>query len=91
MVYAILENQLREPLAEKNETIHIQDAGPAEYKDNAKPTLKKVFVLFEHLGTTSVTMSGGEELLIRSSLPPEVSKVLTFLGPNYLKAFDRRL
>jgi len=91
MVYAILENQLREALAEKNETIHIQDAGPAEYKDNAKPTLKKVFVLFEHLGTTSVTMAGGEELLIRSSLPPEVSKVLTFLGPNYLRAFDRRV
>jgi len=91
MVYAILENQLREALAEKKETIHIQDSGPAEYKDNAKPTLKKVFVLFEQLGTNSVIMPGGEHLLIRNSLPPEVSKVLYFLGPNYLKAFDRRL
>lgn len=91
MVYAILENQLREALAEKNGTIHIQDSGPADYKDNAKPTLKKVFVLFEHLGTNSVTMPGGEELLIRNSLPPEVSKVLYFLGPNYLQAFDRRV
>lgn len=58
MVYAIVENQLREAFAEKNETIHIQDSGPADYKDNAKPTLKKV---------------------------------LYFLEPNYLKAFDRRL
>lgn len=91
MVYAILENQLREALAKKNETIHIQDAGPADYKDNAKPTLKKVFVLFEQLGTNSVTMPGGERLLIRNSLPPEVIKVLYFLGPDYLKAFDRRL
>ncbi len=90
MIYAILENQLREALAEKKETIHIQDSGPAEYKDNAKPTLKKVFVLFEQLGTNSVIMPGGEHLLIRNSLPPEVSKVLYFLGPDYLKAFDRR-
>lgn len=91
MVYAILENQLREALAEKNETIRIQDVGPAEYKDNAKPTLKKIFVLFEQLGTNSVTMPGGEQLLIRNSLPPEVVKVLYFLGPNYLEAFDRRI
>ena len=91
MVYAIIENQLRTSLAKANETIHIQDTGPAEYKDNAKPTLLKVFALFDHLSTTSVTMPGGDEMLIRSSLPPEVCKVLDFLGSAYKQAFERSI
>ncbi len=88
MVYAIIENRLRTSLAEANETIHIQDTGPAEYKDNAKPTLMKVFALFDHLGSTTVAMPGGVEMLIRSSLPPEVCKVLHHLGSPYEKAFE---
>jgi len=88
MVYAVIENRLRTSLAEANETIHIQDTGPAEYKDNAKPTLMKVFALFDHLGSTTVAMPGGVEMLIRSSLPPEVCKVLHHLGSPYEKAFE---
>jgi transposase len=59
MVYSIIENQLRTSLAKANETIRIQDNGPSDYKNAAKPTLMKIFAMFDHLGTTSITMAGG--------------------------------
>lgn len=90
MVYAIIENKLRESLSKQHETIHIQDTGPADYRDNAKPTLNKIFALFDNLSTTFITMPGGDQMLIRSSLSQEVMKVLNFLGSNYEQAFDRR-
>lgn len=91
MVYAIIENQLRTSLAKANETIRIQDNGPADYKNNAKPTLMKIFAMFDHLGTTSIIMPGGKHLLIQTTLPPEVRKVLYYLGSPYEKAFDRNI
>jgi transposase len=91
MVYAIIENQLRTSLAKANETIRIQDNGPADYKNNAKPTLMKVFAMFDHLGTTSITMAGGQQMLIQTTLPPEVRKVLYYLGPPYERAFERSI
>jgi transposase len=91
MVYAIIENQLRSSLAKEDETICIQHNGPADYKNNARPTLMKVFALFENLGTTMITTAGGEQLLIRSSLPSEVLKVLHHLGSPYEQAFDRSM
>ena len=91
MVYSIIENQLRTSLAKANETIRIQDNGPADYKNNAKPTLMKIFAMFDHLGTTSIIMPGGEHLLIQTTLPPEVRKVLYYLGSPYEKAFDRSI
>ncbi len=91
MVYAIIENQLRTSLAKANETIRIQDNGPANYKNNAKPTLMKIFALFDHLGTTSITMAGGQQMLIQTTLPPEVRKVLYYLGSPYEKAFERSI
>jgi transposase len=91
MVYAIIENQLRTSLAKANETIHIQDTGPADYRDNRRPTLMKVFALFKNLRTNVIDMPGGDQMLIRSSLPPEVKKVLHFLGKKYEQAFDRRI
>jgi hypothetical protein len=91
MVYAIIENQLRTSLTKANETIHIQDTGPADYRDNRRPTLMKVFALFKNLRTNVIDMPGGDQMLIRSSLPPEVKKVLHFLGKKYEQAFDRRI
>lgn len=91
MVYSIIENQLRTSLAKANETIRIQDNGPADYKNNARPTLMKVFAMFDHLGTTSITMAGGQQLLIQTTLPPEVRKVLHYLGAPYEKAFERSM
>ncbi|MGB4408489.1 MAG: IS1634 family transposase [Sphaerochaeta sp.] len=91
MVYSIIENQLRTSLARANETIRIQDNGPANYKNNAKPTLMKIFAMFDHLGTTSITMAGGQQMLIQTTLPPEVRKVLYYLGSPYEKAFERSI
>ncbi len=91
MVYSIIENQLRTSLAKANETIRIQDNGPADYKNNARPTLMKVFAMFDHLGTTSITMAGWQQLLIQTTLPPEVRKVLHYLGAPYEKAFERSM
>lgn len=91
MVYSIMENQLRTSLTKANETIRIQDNGPANYKNNAKPTLMKIFAMFDHLGTTSITMAGGQQLLIQTTLPPEVRKVLYYLGAPYEKAFERSM
>jgi transposase len=91
MVYSIIENQLRTSLAKANETIRIQDNGPADYKNNAKPTLMKIFAMFDHLGTTSITMAGGQQMLIQTTLPPEVRKVLYYLGSPYEKAFERSI
>lgn len=67
MTYAINENQLSTSLAKPNETIHIQETCPVEYKDNAKSILMKVFTLFDNLGTTSVTMAEGNEMFFPSS------------------------
>jgi hypothetical protein len=78
-------------IAKANETIRIQDNGPADYKNAAKPTLMKIFALFDHLGTTSITMAGGQQLLIQTTLPPEVRKVLYYLGPPYERAFERSI
>ncbi|MDY0290374.1 MAG: IS1634 family transposase [Sphaerochaeta sp.] len=89
LVYALLEKQVRASLAKRNETIHIQNGGPASFRDNANPTLRKIFTIFDNLGSTLLTMPGGEKLLIRSSLPPEVRKVLSLLGPVYEQAFTR--
>ncbi len=89
LVYALLENQVRASLAKRNETLHIQDGGPASYRDNAKPTLRKIFAMFDNLGSTLFTMPGDEHILIRSSLPAEVRKVLSLLGPVYKQAFTR--
>ncbi|MFA6682406.1 MAG: IS1634 family transposase [Sphaerochaeta sp.] len=91
MMYSIIENQLRTSLAKANETIRIQDNGPADYKNNAKPTLMKIFAMFEHLGTTSITMAGGQQMLIQTTLPPEIRKVLYYLGSPYEKAFERSM
>lgn len=51
----------------------------------------KVFAMFDHLGTTSNTMAGGQQLLIQTTLPPEVRKVLYYLVPPYEKAFERSM
>ena len=89
MVYASIENKLRTSLARAGETIQIQDSGPANYRNNARPTLTKVFAMFNNLHTVFLTLSGSEKMVIAPLLPPKLTKVLHFLGPLYEQAFKR--
>jgi len=90
LVYVLIENKMRDALAKEKQTIHIQNAGPAAYRDNARPTLTKVFMLFRGLSTIVVTTITGEKIVTRSALPTEVKKVLALLGPMYEQAFTQR-
>lgn len=51
----------------------------------------KIFAMFDHLGTTSITIAGVQQLLIQTTLPPEVRKALYYLGTPYEKAFERSI
>jgi len=90
MLYAIIENQLRSSLAKADESIRIQDNGPTDYKNNKSPTLLKIFKMFENLSTALVKTARKEER-IPPDLPPEILKVLHFLGAPYEQAYEEEI
>jgi transposase len=82
LIYSLAEHKLRQALKEMNATIPDQRRKPTQ-----KPTIRRVFQLFEGLDILLVRQNGQMRLRQLLNLRPTQQQVITLLGPQVQKCY----